>query len=237
MVLKRLLISFVLICFVTVGIPTLIVILNPTQSMGGNSSKNNENQQYTTDPPGGKPNNYISGDNLQNPPAVEDQTVNIGHEVDSYKGVPVFFNGPDFTKSYGESYSADGYYFGLKWQCVEFVKRFYYVIKGHKMPNSFGNAKDFFNPNVPQGGLNPDRGLIQYRNGGNIKPQPDDILIFTDGQYGHVGIVTKVTSDLLEIIQQNETKSRAVFPISSANGNYFVGSASTRIPAGWLRKE
>lgn len=37
-----------------------------------------------------------------------------------------------------------GYYYGYKWQCVEYIKRFYYEAKGHKMPDSYGNAKDFW---------------------------------------------------------------------------------------------
>jgi surface antigen len=156
-----------------------------------------------------------------------------GQEIDTYKNVPVYYNGTDFAKSYGESYDVDGYYFGLKWQCVEFVKRFYYTAKNHSMPDGFGNAKDFYDSKTPQGALNKRRGLIQYRNGGNVKPQPDDILVFTDTKYGHVGIITKVTSTSVEIIQQNEAKSRETYPLQLSNGRYTVGSS--RKPVCWLR--
>jgi len=151
----------------------------------------------------------------------------------NYKGVPVYYNGPDYTKDKGESYSPDGYYYGLKWQCVEYVKRFYYVEKHHIMPDVFGNAKDFFDPSVPQGGLNKQRGLIQYKNGGNEKPEPDDILVFTNARFGHVAIVTKVTTNTIEVIQQNEKNSRQVFPLTVNNHGYFVGTTLT--PVGWLR--
>ena len=74
----------------------------------------------------------------------------------------------------------DFYYYGYKWQCVEYIKRFYYEAKGHKMPDVYGNAKDFFDANVEHGTLNEKRGLIQYKNGEDEKPKIDDILVFTD---------------------------------------------------------
>ena len=80
--------------------------------------------------------------------------------------------------------------YGQKWQCVEFVKRFYYEAKGHKMPNGYGNAKDFFDDTLPQGAYNSQRDLYQYRNGGNMKPAPDDLVVFQRGLYGHVAIIT-----------------------------------------------
>lgn len=161
--------------------------------------------------------------------------IRIGNEIDSYKGVPVYYNGILYTKSHGNNYSKDNYYFGQKWQCVEYVKRFYYVAKNHKMPEVYGNAKDFFDSSVKQGEMNKRRGLLQYINGGNVKPAPDDLLVFTDTKFGHVGIVIKVGKDYVEIIQQNiYGKTRAKYKLKNINGNYFVGEK--RKPAGWLRK-
>ena len=54
----------------------------------------------------------------------------IGRKIDSYMDVPVYYNGLIFYKSYGKNYSKDGYYYGRKWQCVEYVKRFYYEKMG-----------------------------------------------------------------------------------------------------------
>ncbi|WP_348982286.1 CHAP domain-containing protein [Desulfosporosinus sp. FKB] len=139
-----------------------------------------------------------------------------------------------YTVSHGENFSPDGYYYGLKWQCVEFVKRFYYDVKHVKMPDGFGNAKDFYNPSVSQGCLNEQRGLIQYRNGGNMGPKPDDILVFTNGLYGHVAIVTKVTGNSIEIIQQNEKVTRQALKLVIRNHHFFVGSSVK--PNVWLRK-
>src|SRR5688572_10701975 len=68
----------------------------------------------------------------------------IGKVLDSYRNVPVHDNGLVFFRSYGKHYSADGYYFGQKWQCVEYIKRFYFEAKGHRMPDVMGHAKSFF---------------------------------------------------------------------------------------------
>ena len=162
----------------------------------------------------------------------------IGVDTDSYKGVKVYNNGKDYVKDYGKNYNRDGYYYGLKWQCVEFIKRFYYDAKGHKMPDVFGHAKDFFDEAVGQGELNKKRNLLQYRNGEGVKPQVDDLIVFTDTHYGHVAIITEVTDKDIEIIQQNIYESpRDRLSITFKDGKYFIGGGTQRSPAGWLRKD
>jgi surface antigen len=159
---------------------------------------------------------------------------NVGVAIDSYKGVPIYDNGPLVYKSHGRNYSPSGYYYGQKWQCVEFVKRFFDQAKAHQMPDVWGNAKDFFDPAVAQGGMNNRRGLRQYYNGSNAPPVADDLFVFS-GRFGHVGIVSEVTSNSVEIVQQNiYRKPRARFPLTVTNGCCFVGSANL---LGWLRKD
>jgi len=159
----------------------------------------------------------------------------IGRALDSYRGVQVYDNGLLFFRSYGKNYSRDGYYFGQKWQCVEFVKRFYYQAKNHRMPDVMGHAKSFFDETLLDGALNPRRGLAQYHNGSTNKPRADDLLVFTDTRYGHVGIITQVGENSLEIIQQNILgRTRREFSLVASNGHYFV--TPPRVPAGWLRK-
>ena len=159
-----------------------------------------------------------------------------GRIMDSYKNVPVYDNGLFFWRSHGKHYAPDGYYLGQKWQCVEFVKRFYHDAKGHQMPDGMGHAKSFVEAGLPDGALNLRRGLWQYPNGSTNPPQPDDLLVFTDTRYGHVGIVTRVDEHSLEIIQQNILSgSRQKFTMTVTNGHYFV--TTPRPPAGWLRKK
>jgi hypothetical protein len=49
----------------------------------------------------------------------------IGQQIDSLNGVSVFYNG-SFGNISGRNITKDGYNLGLKYQCVEFVKRYYY---------------------------------------------------------------------------------------------------------------
>lgn len=158
----------------------------------------------------------------------------IGDSVDSFNGVVVYNNGMDYPKSHGKHYTKDSsYYYGKKWQCVEFVKRYYYDHFNHKMPNGFGHAKDFYNRKIKNGELNKERGLIQYTNGSSSAPMVHDILIF-GGKYGHVAIVAKVEGDDVEVIQQNIYMTpREHFKLSLNNGIYMVGEK--RRPEGWLR--
>lgn len=159
----------------------------------------------------------------------------VGQVIDAYKGVPVYNNGIFYTKSYGKNFSEDGYYYGQKWQCVEFVKRFYLDAKGHKLPDVYGNAKDYFDDSLLQGELNTRRKLFQYRNGGTERPQPDDLIVFNDTKFGHVAIVTEVNNDYIEVIQQNIFgKPRDRYKILNVDGKWFVGK--DKKPAGWLRK-
>ncbi len=159
----------------------------------------------------------------------------IGRVLDTYRGINVYDNGLLFFRGYGRHYAPDGYYYGQKWQCVEFIKRFYHDARGHKMPDTMGHAKSFFDEDLPDGALNQRRGLVQYRNGSRQKPSPDDLLVFTDTKYGHVGIVTQTGDDFIEIIQQNILgRTRQRLSLIASNGHYFV--TEPRQPAGWLRK-
>lgn len=164
---------------------------------------------------------------------VSQSDVPSGTSIDEYKGIPVYSNGTNYMSSHGLSYSEDGYYFGYKWQCVEHVKRFYYEIYGHEMPDGAGNAKYFYNPMLAQGELNEQRGLIQYNNGGDEKPQLDDLIVFTDGAYGHVAIISEVGQGWIEVIQQNSEYPRERYELKTENGKYII--EGDREPAGWLR--
>jgi surface antigen len=159
----------------------------------------------------------------------------IGNEIDSYKNVYVYYNGIVYFNSYGKNYSQEGYYFGQKWQCVEFIKRFYFIVKHHQMPDGYGHAKDFYDENTNQGKLNIKRNLLQFKNGENVGPKPDDIVVFTDTKYGHVAIVTEVDENHIVIIQQNIWgKPREQLSLTKNEGKFLVGAK--RKPTCWLRK-
>ncbi|MEO8255705.1 MAG: CHAP domain-containing protein, partial [Flavobacterium sp.] len=129
----------------------------------------------------------------------------VGEVVDTFNSINVYYNG-GVSNSQGRNLSADGYNIGMKYQCVEFIKRYYYEHLKHKMPDSYGNAIDFYGTKIKDGDINTKRDLIQYSNPSITKPKEDDIIIFNKSlfnSYGHVAIICKVGNDFVEIIQQN----------------------------------
>lgn len=163
----------------------------------------------------------------------------IGQKIDDLNGVYVFYNGSVGNVS-GRNTTADGYNLGLNYQCVEFVKRYYYEHLNHKMPDSYGHAKDFFDKTLADGQKSKRRNLIQYTNLSSKKPKVNDLVIF-DGtkfnKYGHVAIISKVTASEIEIIQQNPGpfgRSRETYALDNKNGKWEI---ENRKLLGWLRKE
>jgi surface antigen len=158
-----------------------------------------------------------------------------GMAVDSFNNVKVYFNGSISTIN-GRNRAPDGYNLGLKYQCVEFVKRYYYEYLHHKMPDSYGNAKDFFDPSVADGAYNSKRDLRQYSNPSASKPKVNDLVIM-DGGDGHVAIVCNVSDDEVTIIQQNPgpmAPSRISYGLKQEHGKWRIDRSRL---LGWLRKE
>ena len=166
-------------------------------------------------------------------------TLSIGQKVDSLHGVYVYYNGATHNVS-GRNKTKDGYNLGLKYQCVEFVKRYYYEHLNHKMPDSYGHAKDFFDKTLGDGSWNNRRALRQYTNPSKKKPKVNDLLVFSgtkSNAFGHVAIISIVTDHEVEIIQQNtgpNGNSRARFELEKNGSEWKI--KNDRI-LGWLRKE
>lgn len=163
----------------------------------------------------------------------------VGDPIDNLNGVVVYYNGSVSTIK-GRNKTRDGYNLGLKYQCVEFVKRYYYEHLNHKMPDSYGNAIDFFDKGIKDGVINKKRALFQYTNPSKQIPKKNDLLIFSGtifNKYGHVAIISKVTTDEIEIIQQNAgpfSASRETFELKKKNNQWEIGNKRIM---GWLRKE
>ncbi len=149
----------------------------------------------------------------------------IGKVIDKLNGIPIYYNGK-VRHTNGRHLSTDGYNYGLRWQCVEFVKRYYYDHLDHKMPNPWGHAKQFFNLNLVEGEFNPERNLYQFRNGSKRKPQVDDIVVFGGQSFGHVAIVAAVEDDYIELAQQNVgTESRVKLPMTLRKDRWVIRDA------------
>lgn len=163
----------------------------------------------------------------------------VGQPIDSLNGVYVYYNG-DVDHVSDRNLTKDNYNLGLKYQCVEFVKRYYYEQLNHKMPDSYGHAKQFFNSELKDGEKNKKRNLTQYLNPSSTKPKVNDLVIYNGtifNKYGHVAIISNVADNEIEIIQQNPgpyNKSRETFALDFKKGKWTVNNE--RI-LGWLRKE
>jgi hypothetical protein len=156
-----------------------------------------------------------------------DGSYQVGQKIDSLNSVYVYYNGKMGNVS-GRN-TVNGYNVGLKHQCVEFVKRYYLEHYKHKMPNSYGHAKDFIQKGLKDGARNKARNLFQYKNPSKTKPQAGDIIVF-DGhvfnKYGHIAIISEVTDAEVEIIQQNTgTSTRQSFNLSQENNKWLIEDA------------
>ncbi|WP_103865598.1 CHAP domain-containing protein [Aquimarina sp. I32.4] len=160
----------------------------------------------------------------------------VGQVIDSLHHVKVYYNG-GVSHTDGRNLAPDGYNLGIKYQCVEFIKRYYYEHLNHKMPDTYGNAKDFFDETLQDGALNKQRNLLQYHNGAETKPKINDIIIFSRSlwnPYGHVAIVAETTQDSITIIQQNPGpfgESREKYRIIDKEKKYYIDNDRV---LGWL---
>ena len=108
-----------------------------------------------------------------------------------------------------------------------------------QMPDTYGHAKDFFNSKIKDGKINKQRDLKQFKNPSKSKPKINDLVIYsrtTLNKYGHVSIVSNVTENEIEIIQQNPGpfgSSREKYELTNYDGKWLIDN--DRI-LGWLRK-
>lgn len=162
----------------------------------------------------------------------------VGQKIDSLHNVIVYYNGG--VDNVEKRNTKDGYNLGLEYQCVEFVKRYYFEYYSHKMPDSYGHAISFYDNNVLDGKLNKKRNLIQYSNPSITKPKQGDLIVMKGSvfnKYGHVAIVSNVSSTEIEIIQQNPgpfSASRDSFKLlKKESGKWKIKNKKV---LGWLRK-
>jgi surface antigen len=162
----------------------------------------------------------------------------VGQEIDSLNHVIVYYNGG--VDHVDARNTIDGYNLGLKYQCIEFVKRYYYEHYQHKMPDSYGHAISFYQEEIEDGDTNTQRDLIQYSNPSSSKPQIGDLIVMEGSifnKYGHVAIVSNVLENEVEIIQQNPGpfgSSREKYELKHRDNLWEI--ENDRI-LGWLRKE
>lgn len=158
----------------------------------------------------------------------------------SFNDVYVYSNGYVSYFS-NKTNSVNGYVTGYKWQCVEFVNRYFWLKFGKKIAG--GHAKTYYaNASI--------KGLNRAPNGGTDKPRVGNILVSEGGTYGHVAIIRSVPSTpytgtyTLYVAHQNwiNDKRDVSYPIkmtvwkdSGGKVRYSLSGFSTSYPIkGWL---
>lgn len=171
---------------------------------------------------------------IKEEPLSTDAPRQAGTPLDSLNGVVVYDNAGMGNVS-GRNV-VDGYNVGLRYQCVEFVKRYYLEHYDHRMPNSYGHAKDLFDRAIADGHVNADRALVQFTNPSASMPAVGDLVVM-DGwkgnPYGHVAIVSKVADGEVEVVQQNTGSTRGTYDLEMTDGRWRIDSKRV---LGWLRK-
>ncbi len=153
---------------------------------------------------------------------------NWGDSLATYRSVVANSNGTDVGCSNGSSS------YGYKYQCVEFVKRFYGEAMHFSSTPWSGDGVDYY-------GSAATKGLRQFADGGSVKPKENDILCFSGNTFGHVGIITEVGSNYVKMIDQNRTTSGGSnnpkqLTLSGPSGGWSISSFSGSYPVqGWLR--
>lgn len=162
----------------------------------------------------------------------------FGTIIGTFNNVPAYSNCSNLCTSCNnncQSYNyIDGNYIGIKWQCVEYVRRYYYEVYNMDLAALYrGDANTFYD--------NADNmGLESYANGGATAPSVGDILVSNGGGDGHVAIIKSVTNSQVCTIQQNFSNDvnddDRCLTLTETNGNYNVNGFSTSYPIqGWLR--
>lgn len=155
----------------------------------------------------------------------------------SYLGVPALSNGERQNSglSCGDTDNTRGP-FGKRYQCVEYVRRFYdraLNIDTSGWTNL--NAKDFIEPRgLAQTGFQP------FLNGATVRPRPNDMVVFRQPDqdpYGHIAVITAVTDSQVFVIEQNwGSDAEGILSLTrGAGGSYILTRPGEYRVLGWLR--
>ena len=159
-----------------------------------------------------------------------------GEILGTHNGVSVY--------AYGSGGSVRGDY-GLEYECVELVNRYYVQVLGHRNMTKTGHAESYYWDAR-------EKGLIAYNNGESVAPSVHDILVFDggqdDGSVGHVAIVVEVDKERgsITFIEQNMIAYtdwvfrrdiwKDTLPLTHLDGEWFVDQRRYTLPVvGWSR--
>ncbi|OQR87457.1 bifunctional glutathionylspermidine amidase/glutathionylspermidine synthetase [Achlya hypogyna] len=157
----------------------------------------------------------------------------FGTLLGTYEGIEVFS-----CKGRGnfQSHYHDGFFTGVRWQCVELARRYLLVRHGVTF-ESINFAYEIFNQTTRFASVES-RALVAVRrhtNGSHVRPVKGSLLIWDHGGIntytGHVAVVVNVQDTYVDIIEQNmddtvwpatENFSRRLAVTSNAQGHFTI---------------
>ncbi|KAG5501535.1 hypothetical protein JKF63_03364 [Porcisia hertigi] len=120
-------------------------------------------------------------------------------------GIPAYSNNHDHFFS-GERSIASNVFYGFKYQCVEFARRWMLERKGLMLPDVNWACNIFELNKVRDAATGEDFAVLRVRNGTETKPETDALIIYPstdESPTGHVGVITAVGDDYVCIADQN----------------------------------
>ncbi len=165
-------------------------------------------------------------------------------------GFPVPQGGWKFGQKMGEFNGVAAYYNGIgssrpDRSCVEYARRYASEVYGMKNIGPVIDAKTMWSMSATINSRLINAGsdyiFTRHENGGQSLPATGDLLFWTQGQYGHVMVVTeskfntKTNQGYVEIIDQNASKQavRALDVRKTDSGYTIMKNADTPV-AGWF---
>jgi trypanothione synthetase/amidase len=146
--------------------------------------------------------------------------------------VPAYSNGNDTYISEDPSYLY-GIYTGMKWQCVEYARRWIFLRK-ECVFDSVDAAANMWTQlnNVQRVVDNQCFNLKKYSNGSPNPPQNESLIIYkndtTDMPFGHVAVIIDILPAFIRVAEQNyypyywsANYSRQI-PYGLINGSYYI---------------
>lgn len=158
--------------------------------------------------------------------------------------VPAYSNGNDSHTS-NEWNFLYGVFTGMKWQCVEYARRWLFIRKGCVF-DSIDGAKDIWNLTIVQRVVDKKCFTLKsHPNGSPYRPQNESLLIYKgstpDIPFGHVAVIVDVLPDAIRVAEENYNPyywtgnyAREI-PYVFRNGSYFIDDYYSIF--GWMTVE
>jgi glutathionylspermidine amidase/synthetase len=157
--------------------------------------------------------------------------------------VAAYSNGNDSYISDDSNYLY-GVYMGIKWQCVEYARRWLFIRKGCVFDSVVGAADIWTQISQVQRVVDKQCfSLKKYPNGSPNPPLNESLLIYnrsgTDFPFGHVAVIVAVLPGFIRVAEQNYypyywsgNYSRQI-PYELINGSYYIEDYGSIL--GWMK--